>query len=443
MTSSPLQHADPSLQALMEKRPNLTLTEQGLSMSGVALSDIAAECGTPCWVIDATFLRKRYRLLKATMQATGLDIALHYAMKANSHLAVLSLLATEGAGMDIVSIGEFEKALHSGVPPAKMIFSGVGKTHQELTLAVSHAIGQINIESAEELEMLAEVCTHLQKKVPIALRVNPDVDAQTHAKITTGKAENKFGIAFDDALALYAKAQAHPYLEPLGFACHIGSQITNMAPFNVAFERLAGLVRAAREQNLTVKTLDCGGGVGISYRLEEEGSISSLAACLSQHFSGLDVKISLEPGRWLIGPCGVLLSTIIRKKKTSLTTFLIIDAAMNDLLRPSLYEAWHGILPLRTAAFSQPQEHVAVVGPVCESGDTFSSDRVLPHLQPDDQIAILDTGAYGAVMSSTYNARPLATQVMIENGQWSVITPRLPLSALWERETIPFTETET
>lgn len=436
--AEPIIGSDPSIAALLDTHPFLTLdSTEGLLFDGISLNMLAQKVGTPVWVLSASLFKERFLRLKKAIEQTNLHIHIHYAMKANDHLAVLDQVRQLGGGVDIVSGGELQKALKAGILPEQIIFSGVGKSNTELQAALTHGIGQINIESAEELSMLASLAQNGSHPVRVTLRVNPDIDAKTHAKITTGLAENKFGIPYDQALSLYRYASTLPNIRPIGFACHIGSQITTAAPFQEAFQRMAILIETARNEGLEVKTMDCGGGLGISYRTEKEGSPDILIQTIQNCFGHLDLTIRIEPGRWLAGPCGILLSTIIRSKKTNQAPFLVLDAAMNDLARPSLYEAWHGIIPLMPKAFHAPTHLAHVVGPVCETGDTFAMNRPLPELSAGQVVAILDTGAYGMVMSSTYNARPLAAQVMIEGGQWHVITERAPLSSLWERETIP------
>ena len=271
----------------------------------------------------------------------------------------------------------------------------------------------------------------------MALRINPDVDAGTHAKITTGRADNKFGIAADAAPALYARAAALPGLEPIGLALHIGSQILSTAPYRAAFRRTAELVRQIRAAGHRVEAGDCGGGLGIGYRDEPAPALEAFAAVIGQAFAGLELALAIEPGRWLAGPAGLLLSAVVLEKTTGSRRFVVLDAAMNELLRPSMYDAWHGIVPIGAVDHVRPAARCDVVGPVCESGDTFARDRALPPLAPHAIVAILDAGAYGSVMSSTYNARPLAPIVLVDGARWSVIRPRQPLEALWAGESVP------
>jgi diaminopimelate decarboxylase len=287
------------------------------------------------------------------------------------------------------------------------------------------------------LERISAIASAMGRTARVALRVNPDVDAGTHAKISTGRARDKFGVPVADAVALYARAADLPSLRPVGLAMHIGSQITSLAPYRVAYARLAELVGMLRAAGRAVETVDCGGGLGLGYRNEPVPGPDALAAVLAGAFRGLGVRLILEPGRWLIGPAGVLLSEVVLVKRAGAQRFVVLDAAMNDLVRPAMYEAWHGILPLAAGDAARVPEPAEVVGPVCESSDTFARDRNLPPLAPGARVAILDVGAYGAVMSSTYNARPLAAIAMIDAGRWSVIRPRQPVEALWREERIP------
>jgi diaminopimelate decarboxylase len=429
---------DPSIQELIAARPWLKPDAQaGMLLDDVPLAAIADVVGTPTWVYSAATLRSRYRALTAAMADAGLDIQVHYAVKANDSRAVLAQFAAEGAGADVVSGGELLKARRAGIPASRIVYSGVGKSAQEMRLALSEDIGQINVESAEELDMLSALAGALGRTMRVALRVNPDVDAGTNDKIATGRATDKFGIPYADAVTLYARATSLPGIEPVGLATHIGSQILDLAPYRDAFARIANLVVALREQGLRVGTVDCGGGLGIGYRNEPTSSPAGLAAAMKGAFHNLDVRLAMEPGRWLVGPAGVLLASVVLVKQTPHEPFVVLDAAMNDLVRPAMYDAWHGIVPLSPADTVAPVGPVSVVGPVCESGDTFARSRRLPPLAPNAHVAILDAGAYGAVMSSTYNARPLAAEVWVDNARWSVIRDRQPMEALWERERLP------
>ncbi len=298
-------------------------------------------------------------------------------------------------------------------------------------------VGQINVESAEELDMLAAAAAATGRTARVALRVNPDVDAGTHAKITTGRADNKFGIAFANAPALYARAASLPGVEPGGLAVHIGSQVLGMAPFRAAYTRIAELVQALRGQGQAVSTVDCGGGLGIPYRDEIAPAPEAFAGAIRATLGGLGVRVAVEPGRWLAGPAGLLLASVVLTKETGGRRFVVLDAAMNDLLRPAMYEAWHGIVPVSAADAVAPAAAADVVGPVCETGDTFARLRALPPLAANARVAILDAGAYGAVMSCTYNARPLAAQVLVDGTRWAVIRQRQSVESLWAGERVP------
>jgi diaminopimelate decarboxylase len=429
---------DPSVQDLIAARPWLKYNAMaGLLLDGVPLADIAAAAGTPTWVYSAATVRARYEALTGAMTADGLPVGVHYAVKANDARAVLSLFADLGAGADVVSGGELRKARLAGIPASRIVYSGVGKSATELRLALREGIGQINVESAEELRVLSALASEAGTTARVALRVNPDVDAGTNDKITTGRATDKFGIPYDAAAALYVEAAALPGIEPVGLAMHIGSQILGLAPYRDAFARIADLVRLLREQGHRVETVDCGGGLGIAYRNEAAPSPAGLAAAMKQAFHNLDVRLAMEPGRWLVGPAGVLLASVVLVKDTPHEPFVVLDAAMNDLVRPAMYDAWHGIVPVSAVDAAAPARLCTVVGPVCESGDTFARSRALPRMAADATVAILDAGAYGAVMSSTYNARPLAAEVWVDGGRWSVIRERQPVDALWEHERLP------
>ena len=427
---------DPTTADLIAARPHLSMhAMDGLLIEGVPLNAIADAAGSPTWVLSANCIRGRLRQLHDAMAALPMHV--HYAVKANDHLAVLRLVAQGGAGADVVSGGEMQRALQAGIPASHIVFSGVGKTAEELRQALQSGIGQINAESAEELAMLSAVASSMGTTARVALRINPDVDAGTHAKITTGRADNKFGIAYDDAAALYAHTAALPGLRPVGLALHIGSQIMSMTPYRAAYARTAELVRTLRAAGQTVEVVDCGGGLGIPYRNEPASTPAAFAGAIRAAFGNLDVSLAIEPGRWLVGPSGILLSSVILSKTTAGRRFVVLDAAMNDLARPAMYDAWHGIVPVSAVDAVHPALPADIVGPVCESGDTFARGRALPPLAPNARLAILDAGAYGSVMSSTYNSRPLATQVMVDGSRWSVIRARQPVEALWHGETAP------
>ncbi len=424
---------DPTLAELIALRPHLSRDAlAGLMLDDVPLGAIADAVGTPVWVYAADTMRARYRALAGALKNLA---RVHYAVKANDHLAVLALFAAEGAGADVVSLGELRRVRRAGIDTRDVVFSGVGKTPDELRAALAEGVGQINVESAEELEMIAALARAMGKRAPVALRVNPDIDAGTHPKITTGRRENKFGIPAAAIPALYAHASQLAGIETLGLAVHIGSQITSAQPFRAAFAEIAALVGALRAAGQVVRRVDCGGGLGIAYRHEAALSPEAFAGALRASLDGLDLELIVEPGRWLVGPAGVLLASVVLVKHAAPYPFMVLDAAMNDLLRPALYDAWHGIVPLADAARAAAPH--AIVGPVCESSDAFAAARTLPPLAPGGRVAILDVGAYGAVMSSTYNARPLAAEVMVAGGGFTVIRPRQEIADLWRGETVP------
>jgi diaminopimelate decarboxylase len=438
VANSAVDHPAPTAADLIAARPHLsTHAMDGLLIEDVPLNRIADEVRTPTWVYSAASMRRRYRMLSAALGDAGLDAHIHYAVKANDRLAVLRLFAGEGAGADVVSGGELRRAREAGITADRIVFSGVGKSDRELRLALTEDISQINVESAEELEMLSALAAGMGRTARVALRINPDVDAGTHSKITTGRAQDKFGIPYAEAAALYRRAASLPGLQPVGLAVHIGSQVLSLAPYRAAFARLAELVRTLRAEGLPVTVVDCGGGLGIPYRDEPAPLPAALAGAIRATLHNLDVRIVLEPGRWLVGPAGLLLASVILAKQTQGSRFVVLDAAMNDLVRPAMYDAWHGIVPVSAVDLVAPTALADVVGPVCESGDTFARNRMLPPLAPGARVAILDAGAYGSVMSSAYNARPLAAEVMVDGSNWSVIRDRQDLGDLWQGEHVP------
>ncbi len=435
----PISDPDPSFAELLAARPHLAMhAHDGLLVEEVPLARIAAVAGTPTWVYSAGALRRRARSLKAALAGSGLDAAIHYAVKANTSLAVLRVLAGEGLGADVVSEGELRAARAAGIPASAIVFSGVGKTERELRLALAEDIAQINLESAEEAVMLSALASSLGRVARVALRVNPDVDAGTHAKITTGRSENKFGVAIGEAPALYARMAALPGLQPVGVATHIGSQITSgMAAYRAAYGRLAELVKALLAAGLPVQHVDCGGGLGIPYRDEPAPMPEALAGAIKATLGELGLPVMLEPGRWIAGPPGLLLASVILQKQGEARRFLVLDAAMNDLARPAMYDAWHGVVPVSPVAFNAPVSPADVVGPVCETGDTFARGRALPSLQPGALVAFLDAGAYGAAMSSTYNMRPLAAEVLVDGDRFAVVRDRQSYDAMLAGNRMP------
>ncbi|GLR65726.1 diaminopimelate decarboxylase [Acidocella aquatica] len=426
------------LPELLAARPALSMhARDGLCFEGVPLNAIADAHGTPVWVYGAGSIRARYAALTTALEAQKLNVHVHYAVKANDHLAVLNIFRHLGAGADVVSLGEFLRTQRAGIAAADVVYSGVGKAPVELAEALGAGIGQINVESAEELEMISAIAGRMGCTAKVVLRMNPDVDAGTHEKITTGLAGNKFGIAAQDIPALYARAASLPGVEPVGIALHIGSQILSPAPYAEAYAKAAAMVRALRTAGLAVSVLDLGGGLGIGYGDEPGMPLAAFAATVRREVGALGVRLLLEPGRYLVGPAGMLLSSVILEKQAGDKRFIVLDAAMNDLMRPALYEAWHGILPLGAAQLQNPVSPADIVGPVCETADCFAKDRPMPPMAPGARVAILDAGAYGAVMSSSYNARPRAAAVLVDGGHFHLITPRQSIAQLWEDEAVP------
>jgi diaminopimelate decarboxylase len=438
MTIRPI--SDPGtlgLADLLAARPQLAMHAQdGLCFEDVPLNAVADAYGTPVWVYGAGTLRARFTALTGAFAAAGLAPHIHYAVKANDHLAILSLLRGCGAGADIVSRGEFLRARKAGIAPENIVFSGVGKTAEDLRTALAENIGQINVESPAELAMLSAIAAEMGVTAKIVLRMNPDVDAGTHAKITTGRADNKFGIAAADIPALYARAAGLPGIEPVGLALHIGSQILSPAPYAQAYAKAAAMIRALRAEGRTVSVLDLGGGLGIGYQDEPGMPLAAFANMVRRETAGLAVTLMLEPGRYLAGPAGLLLTSVILQKRNGAKRFIVLDAAMNDLIRPAMYDSYHAILPVNPVDFVAAVSPADIVGPVCETGDSFAADRLMPDLAPAARLAILDAGAYGAVMSSTYNARPRAAAVLIDRGTVHLITPRQSHEDLWASELV-------
>jgi len=393
-----------------------------LHAEAVSLDAIAAALGTPFYCYATATLERHYRVLEAAFEGQRATIC--YSLKANSNLAVVRSLAVLGAGADIVSQGELRRALAAGVPAKKIIFSGVGKTREEMALALEVGIHQFNVESEPELEALNAVALARQTRAPVALRINPDVDARTHEKISTGRKEDKFGIPWGRAPELFARARAMAGIEPVGIDVHIGSQLTEIGPFERAFERLAGLVRALRAEGHAISRVDLGGGLGIPYEAEEPPAPEHYAQIVRRTIAPLGCEIILEPGRVIVGNAGVLVCRVIYVKTAESRTFVILDGAMNDLLRPSLYGAYHRIVPVRQPAGGAPLEPVDIVGPICETGDSFAQNRPMPPLAAGDLVAIMSAGAYGAVMASSYNSRLLVPEVLVKGAAFSVIRPR-------------------
>jgi diaminopimelate decarboxylase len=406
-----------------------------LHAEGIAVSRIATAVGTPFYLYSATAFTAQYQRFAEAF--SGERALICYAVKANSNLAVLRLFAGLGAGADVVSEGELRRALAAGMQPQRILFSGVGKTRAELEAALDAEIHQINVESVAELRQLSEIASARGRVAPVAIRVNPDVDARTHAKISTGLKENKFGIDLGEVVAAYSLAQELPGIEPVGLAVHIGSQLVDLEPFRCAFVRVAGLVLELRAKGLGVTRLDLGGGLGIRYRAERPPEPNSYARLVREIFGSAGLAMTFEPGRVLAAPAGLLVARVIYVKQGAAKRFVIVDGAMNDLIRPALYEAWHDIVPVRLPAVDASLSPADVVGPVCESGDTFAVDRDLPPLAEGDLVAFTAAGAYGAVMSSTYNSRLLVPEVLVADDRFDVIRARPSYDEMLSLDTIP------
>ena len=401
----------------------------------VAVADIAVGVGTPFYCYSTARLADNYHRFASAFE--GQDAGVCFALKANGNLAVVRTLAGLGAGADVVSAGEMERALAAGIPADRIIFSGVGKTKGEMQAALAAGIHQFNVESIPELEALSAVASSMGRMAPVALRVNPDVDAQTHHKISTGKKENKFGIDWDHARDVYAKAAAMPGLKPVSIAVHIGSQLTSLDPFRATFLKVADLLHALRQDGLDIRQLDFGGGLGVTYHAEKPPPIGEYAAMIRSITGNLGCRVTLEPGRALVADAGILVARVVYVKQGLARRFLVLDAAMNDLIRPALYDAWHPIFPVREPVKGVESHPVDVVGPVCESGDTFALQRKLPPVEAGDLMAIGMAGAYGATMSSTYNARPLIPEVQVNGPLLAVTRPRLTIAELMAMEKTP------
>ena len=393
-----------------------------LSCDGVALDAVAEGAGTPCYVYSAGVVARRYRTLAEAF--APVPHAVHYALKANSNLALLRLLRALGAQADANSVGEIEVALRAGYIPDQIVFTGVGKSRDELERAVALGVKVINAESQGELERIDEVARAQGTRARVALRVNPEVDAKTHPHITTGLKRNKFGVAIDAAAGILRAAAARPGLDVIGIHSHIGSQITTLEPLRKAVHRLVDVVRELRAGGLHLQHLDVGGGLGVAYEQDAEVvAVPAYAAAVMDAVRDLDLTVVLEPGRWIMAPAGVLLARIVDvKAHPHARTFVVLDAGMTELLRPALYGAYHRIVPV--VASDAPEVVCDVVGPVCESSDTFGTDRPLPGPRVGQLVAVLDAGAYGAVMASNYNRRPLPAEVLVEQGSWRVVRRR-------------------
>lgn len=408
-----------------------------LHAEDVPLSEIAASVGTPFYCYSTATLERHFRLFDEALE--GMDHLVCYAMKAASNVAILKTLAALGAGMDVVSGGEYLRARAAGVPGERIVFSGVGKTEAEMRLALEGGVRQFNVESEPEMEALNRVALDLGQVAPITVRVNPDVDAKTHAKIATGKSENKFGIPISRAREVYAHAARLPGLRVVGIDVHIGSQLTDLEPFRLAYRKVAELAEVLRADGHRIERLDLGGGLGIPYERNNAAPPLPIdyGGMIREELGHLGCEIEIEPGRLIVGNAGIMVSEVIYVKEGEGRDFLILDGAMNDLIRPAMYDAHHDIVPVVEPAPGTENRAYDVVGPVCETGDTFARQRPLPALKAGDLVAFRSAGAYGAVMASEYNTRPLIPEVLVKGDQFAVIRRRPTFDEMINRDTIP------
>ncbi|MCC5991910.1 MAG: diaminopimelate decarboxylase [Rhodobacteraceae bacterium] len=408
-----------------------------LHAEDVPLLRIAEDVGTPFYCYSTATLTRHFKLFQEALD--GLDHLVCFAIKSLSNQAILRTLADLGAGMDVVSGGEYRRALAAGCPPDRIVFSGVGKTRAEMCFALEHGLRQFNVESVEELRVLSAVASAMGKTAPITLRVNPDVDARTHEKIATGRKEDKFGVPIARAREFYAEAASLPGIDVVGVDVHIGSQLTDLAPFEAAFQKVADLTRDLRADGHAIRRVDLGGGLGIPYTRSNETPPLPLeyGAMIQRIFGDLEVEVEIEPGRLIAGNAGILLASVIYLKQGEGRDFLILDAAMNDLIRPAMYGAHHDIIPVIEPQAGVEQHPVDIVGPVCESGDTFAKQRQMPPLAAGDLVAFRSAGAYGAVMSSEYNTRPMIPEVLVKGDQYAVIRPRPDFDEIINRDRLP------
>jgi diaminopimelate decarboxylase len=408
-----------------------------LHVEDVSIPALAEEIGTPFYCYSSTALEDHARLFLKAFK--GQKARLCYSVKANSNLAVIATLRALGVGADVVSEGELRRALAAGVTPDKIVFSGVGKTAREIAFALETGIDQFNVESEPELDLISELAAARNLRARVAIRVNPDVDAETHEKIATGKAENKFGISWQHAPAVYERARNLPGIEIVGVDVHIGSQLTSLAPFEAAFRRVAQMVAQLRASGHKISRLDLGGGLGIPYRGDNDmpPHPDEYAALVKRVMGHLDCELTFEPGRYIVGNAGILVSRVIYEKHGDVRHFLILDGAMNDLIRPTLYDAFHEIRPVMEPGPNHERSTYDVVGPVCETGDYFAKGRELPRLRAGELIAIMSAGAYGAVQASTYNTRPLAPEVLVRGSSHALIRARPDYDTMIGQDMIP------
>ena len=388
----------------------------------VSVEQTARTVQTPFYLYSERQIRSQMRAFTEAAARHLPFFTVCFALKSNANLSVIRLIASMGGGADIVSGGELLLALKAGIAPEKIVFSGVGKTREELTLAVEKGIGQINLESAEEADMLEEIALKAGKKVRVAVRVNPDVDAHTHQKITTGKKENKFGVAWESARPLYRRLAQSEVLLPVGLDVHVGSQLLETEPFAAAFDRAAGIVEALKADGIRLETIDVGGGLGVAYRESDAPcSVDAYMKTVADRLGKTGCRIIFEPGRFLIAPAGVLVSRVVRVKHTPEKDFLVLDAGMNDLIRPAIYDAYHGVKPVKEGKAVKAYD---VVGPVCESSDVFGKGRMLPEMKAGDPVVLETAGAYGSSMGSNYNFRPLCAEVLVNGDEFAIIRNR-------------------
>jgi diaminopimelate decarboxylase len=408
-----------------------------LHAEAVNLVDLAQAVGTPFYCYSTATLARHYRVFADAF--ADVPALVCYSLKANSNQAVVKTLAALGAGADVVSEGELKRARAAGIPPDKIMFSGIGKTARELAAAVDERVLCVNVESEAELELLSSIAAGKGREVCISVRVNPDVDARTHAKIATGKAENKFGIPISRARDVYARASKLPGLKVTGVDMHIGSQITELEPFDDAFALLSDFVRALRADGHAISHVDLGGGLGIPYREDNEPPPhpEAYAAIVKRATRDLGCTLIFEPGRLIVGNAGILVTRVLYLKRGEAKTFVIVDAGMNDLIRPTLYEAHHDIRPVREPRAGARRVVADVVGPVCESGDFLALDRDMPEPQPSDLLGVMSAGAYGAVLAGTYNTRALVAEVLVREGEWALVRPRLEVAELIALDRLP------
>ena len=408
-----------------------------LYVEGVPVSSICESVGTPVYVYSASAIINNYTTLKKSLD--GLNHLICYSVKANSNVAILKLLADLGAGMDVVSVGEYLRAKAAGVPGESIVFSGVGKSRAEISEVLNGGIRQFNVESEAELEVLNEIAKSLKMVAPITLRVNPDIDAKTHEKISTGKKEDKFGIPIAWARKIYQKASSLEGIKIMGIDVHIGSQLMDLSPFRLAYEKIAELAKELIEDGHNIERLDLGGGLGIAYKKSNERQPlpSEYGTIIKETVGSLGCEIQIEPGRFIVGNAGILVSEVLYKKSGLDREFLILDSAMNDLVRPSMYQAYHEIIPVSDPALIPNVYQYDVVGPVCETGDMFASQRTLSEMTAGDLVAVLSAGAYGAVMASEYNSRPLVPEVLVQGDKFFTIRKRPLMKEIISRDLIP------